>query len=87
MTKKKKLKIIVPVLILLIVLCVPEPRHYKDGGTVEYHALLYQVIRWHAFLNEGASKNPEYYYEGLEIKLLGFTVYNNAHKIEYRYCD
>lgn len=85
MSKKKRLKMKVSVLILLLVLCIPEPRHYKDGGTVEYHAILYQVIQWHAMLNKSASKNPEYYYEGLEIKLLGVTVYSNAHEVAYRY--
>ncbi len=85
MFKRKKLRIKILILVLLILLCLPVPRHYKDGGTVEYHAVLYQIIQWHAYLNDGASKNPEYYYEGLEIQILGFTIYNDAHEMEYRY--
>lgn len=86
MYKKKKLKIIVPVFLLLILLSIPSPRHYKDGGTVEYHAVLYQVIQWHALL-DGEGSSIEHYYDGLEIKILGITVYNNAGEMVYRYCD
>lgn len=36
---KKKLRIIIPVIIALILL-VPMPMHAKDGGTVAYNAVL-----------------------------------------------
>lgn len=89
MQKKKKLKLIIPVFLLLIILSIPFPRYYKDGGTVEYHAVLYQVIQWHSLRNIKDNPDPssiEYYYDGLEIKILGISVYNNAEEMEYRYC-
>ena len=42
---KKRRKIIA--VILLLVLLIPYPRVYKDGGTVELGAILYKAIRWH----------------------------------------
>ena len=53
--------------------------HYKDGGTVEYRAVLYQVIQWQSINNkENVSSKIFYVYKGLEVKILGITVYNNA---------
>ncbi len=43
---KKKTTIIV-IIALLIILLIPIPMHLKDGGTVEYKALLYKVSKVH----------------------------------------
>jgi len=41
---KKKCKIL---LIILFIIClIPIPTFYKDGGTVEYSAILYKIIDW-----------------------------------------
>ncbi|MBQ5498751.1 MAG: hypothetical protein IIT73_03005, partial [Treponema sp.] len=41
---KKKYKIL---LIILFIIClIPIPTFYKDGGTVEYSAILYKIIDW-----------------------------------------
>ena len=44
------------VLIALILFC-PVPRELNDGGSVEYRALTYSVVRWEFFEGTGAP-NP-----------------------------
>lgn len=76
------------VILLASVLLIPLPRHYKDGGTVEYHAALYQIFFWHAMIDtEDWTESVNYYYDGPEVRILGFTVYNGAECMQYRYCD
>ncbi len=67
---KKNLKKITIIIVTLILL-VPIPRGVKDGGTVEYHAVLYSVTDYHAF------RDMIGYDVGIEIKILGKTVYKN----------
>ena len=86
MHKKKKVIVIIVAAVLLAVLLIPEVRRYKDGGTVEYHAVLYQIFDWHSMCPSGAS-NVEIYYDGLEVRILGKTIFNNAGEYETRYCD
>lgn len=75
-------------ILLAAILLISIRRQYKDGGTVEYHAGLYQVIFWHALApEERNTESLNYYYEGTEIRILGFTVYDGVQKMEYRYCD
>ena len=80
MDRRKIIKIIA-VVILLAAMLIPEVRHYKDGGTEEY-----QVISWHS-MRGAESSQVQTFYEGLEIKILGITVYNDAAEYEARYCD
>ena len=84
---KKKILRVVVISILLAALLWPEIRYIKDGGSVEYHAALYQVIHWHAYMGlDEKTLSEQVYYDGLEIKILGVTVYNNAQEMSYRYC-
>ena len=69
--KKKIIKIAVIIIILLILL-FPLTFHYKDGGTVEYRALVYQVYDVHSLRMTGG------YDEGTIIRILGFEVFNNV---------
>lgn len=86
MNRKKKLIGCLAAGILLAALMIPEVRYYKDGGTKEYHAVLYQIIHWHSMRGtEGA--HVEIYYEGMEIRILGKTVYNSAEEYKARYCE
>jgi hypothetical protein len=85
---RRKRVILIAGILLAAVLLVPFPRHYKDGGTVEYHAGLYQVIFWHTLaMDETNTRSLEYYYDGMEIRILGFTVYDGVSKMQYRYCE
>ena len=72
---KKKVMIGICVL-LAIVLLVPVPMRLKDGGTVVYHAVLYQVEDVHRL---GAVDTAEdEYLEGMIVRILGMEVYNSV---------
>lgn len=72
---KKKVMIGICVL-LAIVLLVPIPMCLKDGGTVVYHAVLYQVEDVHRL---GAVDTAEdEYLEGMIVRILGMEVCNSV---------
>ena len=67
-------KIYVFIVILLIILLVPVKYHLKDGGTVEYKAVLYKISKVHSLnLNLDGGYN-----EGVIVNFLGFEIYNNV---------
>ena len=68
---KKKVMIGICVL-LAIVLLVPIPMRLKDGGTVVYHAVLYQVEDVHRLAPE------DEYLEGMIVRILGMEIYNSV---------
>ena len=70
-------KVVTGICILLaIVLLIPIPMRLKDGGTVVYNAILYQVENVHRIDPEATSEND--YLEGMIVKILGIEVYNNV---------
>ena len=72
---KKKAMIGICVL-LAIVLLVPTPMRLKDGGTVVYRAVLYQVEDVHSL---GAVDTAgDEYLEGMIVRILGMEVYNSV---------
>lgn len=62
-------------ILLFATMLVPIPRHLKDGGTVEYTALLYRVSKVYR-LKESASQTS--YIEGIQIEILGKEIYSNV---------
>lgn len=68
MSKKSKLIII---LICLLVLLIPFPMNYKDGGTVRWQAVLYSLTFWHSFDERYESG----YYEATELRILGIKIF------------
>ena len=72
---KKKVMIGICVL-LVIVLLVPIPMRLKDGGTVVYHAVLYQVEDVHRLAAVDTAEDE--YLEGMIVRILGMEVYNNV---------
>ena len=72
---KKKIVMIVIGILLAIILLVPETRLYRDGGTVEYHAILYSV----KFVHHNAPDDYERrYIEGTIVTILGVEVFDNV---------
>lgn len=73
--------VIALIIILLLILLIPIPNHLKDGGTVEYKALLYKISKVHKLIlleemkEEGKIKE---YDEGIIIEVLGLEIYNNV---------
>ncbi|AQS58060.1 hypothetical protein [Desulforamulus ferrireducens] len=68
---QKKL-IRIAIIIIALILLFPIPYRYKDGGTVKYQAVLYSITDYHAI-----SAADGGYDTGIEIKILGKTVYEN----------
>lgn len=70
--KKKNILIIIAVIIVLVILLFPfQIRRLKDGGTVEYKALLYKVTDYHKLADTE-------HIEGIEIEILGKEIFSNA---------
>lgn len=57
----KKAKIIVVIVIAAIILFMPIPMRYKDGGTLTLTSLTYKVIFWNEINIENAKKGIEIY--------------------------
>ncbi len=74
---KKKIILFI-VIIITLVLLVPIPFKLKDGGSIEFKALLYTVTKYHRLDMESETG----FQDGLGIKILGMEVYNNLNKNE-----
>ena len=68
---KKKTTIIVIIALLIILLI---PMHLKDGGTVEYKALLYKVSKVHRL----TGNIEKMYEEGVTVEILGLEIFNDV---------
>ena len=76
-----KKKVVIGICFLLaIVLLIPMPSHLKDGGTVIYEAILYQVEKVHSLTSTEADKDADNdgYTEGTIVRILGIEVYNDV---------
>ena len=77
----KKKVIIILVAIILLVSLFPIRNQLKDGGTVEYKALVYKVSKVKKLISkeemEREGKIKEYDH-GIIIEILGFEIYNNV---------
>ena len=76
MSAAKKRGLVVLAVILAAVLLVPFPIHYKDGGTVDYEAVLYTVRKEHCLA--GAPLEEEGYYIGTRVRVLFWVVYDDV---------
>ena len=83
---RKKRWIIIAICVVLVILCVPMIQTYKDGGTVCYDAILYDVTDYNRMTDkvERVSNTKLRYTpgmkQGLEIRILGFTVYDSTYE-------
>ncbi len=69
----KKKNLVILIIILAMVLLIPIPLHLKDGGSVEYKALLYSITKYHQLDHNSETG----YRDGIGIKILGMEIYNN----------
>lgn len=74
---KKKTILIIAIIVLLVILLFPIPMKLKDGGSIEFKALLYSVTKYHKLAPANAEKE---YIDGIGIKVLGIEIYNSANK-------
>lgn len=77
---KKKAAIAVIAVILLILL-FPIRYQLKDGGSIQYKSLAYEITKVHSLISEEEMEKEgkvEPYDDGYTIKILGFEIYNNV---------
>ena len=73
-----KRKVIICICIILaLCLLIPIPMRLKDGGTVVYTAVLYQVEDVHRLTIDPTSETSAYI-DGTIVRILGMEVFNNV---------
>lgn len=73
---KKKRIAIIAIMAVLVILLTPIRMSIKDGGSVMYKSLVYEVTKIHRLAPEVDSVKP--YIDGFEIKILGMTIYRET---------
>ena len=73
-----KKKFFVVIAIIAVILLTPVRMNLKDGGSVRYKALVYEVTKIHQFSSEVDGLKP--YIDGFEIKILGMPVYREIYE-------
>ncbi len=63
--------------IAAVLLLVPFPIGYKDGGTVKYRAALYCVTKQHSIAFDPLEQEDGYDI-GTAVEILGFEAYNDV---------
>ena len=74
---KKKIFAILAIVVLVILL-TPIRMNLKDGGSVRYKSLVYEVTKIHQLAPEEDGVKP--YIDGFEVKILGMTVYREINE-------
>ena len=74
----KKKAIIIVCVLLAIVLLFPIPMRLRDGGTIQYKAILYTVSDVHSLAAVEEQEDGKEFNEGIIIELLGFEIFNNV---------
>ncbi len=69
---RKKSKLLLFLVIVFVVLLIPIRVYYKDGGSVGYKALLYEVLILHRLSSEN---NVNGYLCGKSIRILSRVIY------------
>ncbi len=82
MNTVKKRGTTVLAVVLAAVLLIPFPIYYKDGGSVDYKAVLYTVRKEHSFAGAPLEDEPGYNI-GRRVKILFWTVYDDVRFVPY----
>ena len=77
---KKKL-IIVSIIIIALILLIPIPMKLKDGGSIEFKAILYKITKSHRL---SSIEEDVKYIDGIAIEILGKEIYNNTTKSDIK---
>lgn len=72
---KKRNILIIAIIVLLVILLFPIPMKLKDGGSIEFKALLYSITKYHKLALENSEKE---YIDGIGIKILGMEIINTT---------
>lgn len=74
----KKKAIIIICVLLAAVLLLPIPLRLRDGGTVQYKAILYTVSDVHSIATIEEQENGKEFNEGIIVEILGFEIFNSV---------
>lgn len=74
---KKYIKIIILIVIIIValILLVPSKDVLKDGGTIDYKAKLYEVIKVHSIYSDDEKYG---FQKGTIVKIFNKEIYNNV---------
>ena len=75
---KKKTFAAIAIIVVLIILLTPIRMYLKDGGSVRYKSLVYEVTKIHQFAPDVDGVKP--YIDGFEVKIFGVTVYRETNE-------
>ena len=75
---KKKRFAIIAIIVVLVILLTPIRMNLKDGGSVRYKSLVYEVTKIHQLALEAEGVKP--YIDGFEVKILGMTIYRETNE-------
>lgn len=84
--KKKILIPIIAVIALLIILFIPIPSEtYKDGGTKEYKALTYKIVKWSRIYGDNVYQETKVYFLPQSLKSVDelWQIEKEAYEKEY----
>ena len=73
---KKKAIFIIAAILIMAILLAPVRMRLKDGGSVRYKSLVYEVTKIHRLTPAADGVKP--YIDGLEVKIFGMTVYRET---------
>ena len=76
--KKRKWAVVIAFVLALAVLLTPVRMNLKDGGSVRYKSLAYEVTKIHRLSPVIDGVKP--YIDGIEIKIFGITVYRKTNE-------
>ena len=65
----KKKNFIIVLIIIFILMLIPIPLKLKDGGSIEYRSLLYNITKIHRIDHQSSTG----YEDGWKIKILGIS--------------
>lgn len=75
---KKKTVLLMIALAFMVLSITPVRMNLKDGGSVCYKSLAYEVTKIHRFSEAATGVKP--YIDGWEIKILGMTVFSRTNE-------
>ena len=76
----KRLKWLIPLIIILAILFTPIPLRMKDGGSVTYTAITYQVTDYHQLAYVDGSFGHT---EGFRVVIFGVEVFEHTEFVPY----
>ena len=76
----KRLKWLLPLIIILAILFTPIPLRMKDGGSVTYTAITYQVTDFHQIAYVDGSFGHT---EGFRVVIFGVEVFEHTEFVPY----